>query len=59
MAKEKLNLSIEQELKKTIKHIAISEDKTVSELIEIYIKAISSNREIIKLLEQMGAKKKK
>ncbi|MBQ8999820.1 MAG: hypothetical protein IJ086_14185 [Clostridium sp.] len=59
MTKEKLNLSIEQDLKKTIKHIAITEDKTVSELVEIYIKAISSNREIIKLLEQMGTKKKK
>ncbi len=59
MAKEKLNLSIEQDLKKTIKHISISEGKTVSELVEIYIKAISSNREIIKILEQMGAKKKK
>ena len=59
MAKEKLNLSIEEDLKKTIKHIAISENKTVSELVEIYIKAINSNKEIIKLLEQMGAKRKK
>lgn len=59
MAKEKLNLSIDAELKKAIKHIAVNEDKTVSELIEIYIKAINSNTDIIKLLEEMGKKKKK
>ncbi len=59
MAKEKLNLSVDEELKKDIKHIAISEDKTVSELVEIYIKAISSNREIIKVLENMGKENKK
>lgn len=59
MAKEKLNLSIDAELKKVIKHIAISEDKTVSELIEIYIRAINSNTDIIALLEEMGKKKKK
>lgn len=59
MAKDKLNLSIDAELKKAIKHIAISEDKTVSELVEIYIRAISSNTDIIKLLEEMGTMKKK
>lgn len=59
MAKEKLNLSISEELKKDIKHIAISEDKTVSELIEIFIKAINENREIIKVLESMGKENKK
>lgn len=59
MAKEKLNLSVDEELKKDIKHIAISENKTVSELVEIYIKAISSNREIIKVLENMGKENKK
>lgn len=59
MAKEKLNLSIEEGLKKDIKHIAISEDKTVSELIEIFIKAINENREIIKVLESIGKENKK
>lgn len=58
MAKTKLNLSIEEELKRAIKHIAISENKTVSELVEIYIKAINANREVIGLLEQMGEMKK-
>lgn len=58
MAKAKLNLSIEEELKRVIKHIAINENKTVSELVEIYIKAINSNREIVGLLEQMGEMKK-
>lgn len=59
MAKEKLNLSIEEALKKDIKHIAISENKTVSELVEVFIKAINENREIIKVLEGLGADKKK
>lgn len=58
MAKTKLNLSIEEELKRAIKHIAISENKTVSELVEIYIKAINANKEVIGLLEQMGEMKK-
>lgn len=58
MAKEKLNISIDKELKKQIKHIAISEEKTVSELIEIYIKAINTNRDIVDVLEQMGEMKK-
>ncbi|MEG0022352.1 MAG: hypothetical protein RR745_05760 [Bacilli bacterium] len=59
MAKEKLNLSIDKELKKDIKHISISESKTVSELVEIFIKAINENRGIIKVLEGVGADKKK
>lgn len=59
MTKQKLNLSVDEELKKQIKHTAIAEEKTVSELVEIYIRAVSSNREIIKVLESMGEQKKK
>lgn len=59
MSKEKLNLSIDSNLKKNIKHIAISEEKTISELVEIYIKAINSNRDIIKVLESITDKNKK
>ena len=37
----------------------ISESKTVSELVEVLIKAINENREIIKVLEGIGTDKKK
>ena len=57
--KDKLNLSIDEDLKKDFKHIAISENKTCSELVEIMIKALKNNREIISVLEQMGQQKKK
>lgn len=57
--KEKLNLSINGDLKKDFKHISISENKTCSELVEVFIKAIKNNREIIGVLEQMGQQKKK
>lgn len=56
--KEKLNLSIDEGLKKDFKHISISENKTCSELVEIMIKALKNNREIISVLEQMGQQKK-
>lgn len=57
--KDKLNLSIDGDLKKDFKHISISENKTCSELVEVFIKAIKNNREIIEVLEQMGQQKKK
>ncbi len=57
--KEKLNLSIDADLKKDFKHLSISEDKTCSELLEIFIKAMKNNREIVSVLEQMGEQKKK
>lgn len=59
MGKEKLNLSIEGDLKKAIKHIAISEGTTVSSLIEIYINALNCNKDIIRALKDMEKKKKK
>lgn len=57
MAKKKLNLSIEEDLHKAIKHIAINQDTTVSSLIEDYIKAIQSNREIIRAIKDINFKK--
>lgn len=57
MSKKKLNLSIDENLHKTIKHIAISEDTTVSALVEDYIIAIQKNREIIKVIKDMNLKK--
>lgn len=59
MAKRKLNLSIDEGLHKAIKHIAINEDATASELIEDYIRAIQSNQEVIKVIKDMQKSKLK
>lgn len=53
MAKKKLNLSVEADLHKAIKHIAINEEATVSELFEDYIRAIQSNKEVIRVIKDM------
>lgn len=53
MNKKKLNLSIDAELHKAIKHIAISEDTTVSAILEDYIRAMQRNREVIKVIKNM------
>ncbi len=59
MAKKKLNLSVEADLHKAIKHIAISEDTTASALVEDYIRAIQSNKDIIKVIKDMQKTKLK
>ena len=59
MNKKKLNLSIESDLHKAIKHIAINQDTTVSALIEDYIRAIQNNKEIIKVIKTMKDSKLK
>lgn len=57
--KESFNLSINKDLKKYIKHIAINEGVTVSELIEDYIKAIkATNGETIKAIKGINSTKK-
>lgn len=53
MSKRKLNLSIEEDLYKAIKHIAIAEDTTVSKIFEDYIRAIQNNKEVIKVIKNM------
>lgn len=58
MTKKKLNLSVDANLHKAVKHIAINEDATVSELFEDYIKAIQKNSEIIKVIKDMANDKK-
>lgn len=58
MTKKKLNLSVDANLHKAIKHVAINEDATVSELIEDYIRAIQKNNEIIKVIKDMTKDKK-
>lgn len=53
--KESFNLSIDKNLKKYIKHAAINEGITVSELIEDYIKAIkATNGETIKAINDIN-----
>ena len=59
MNKKKLNLSIDSDLHKAIKHIAINQDTTVSALIEDYIRAIQNNKEIIKVIKAMKDSKLK
>lgn len=53
MAKRKLNLSIDESLHKAVKHIAINQDATVSELVEDYIRAIQINQDVIKVIKDM------
>lgn len=57
MSKKKLNLSIDINLHKAIKHIAINQDTTVSALIEDYIRAIQNNKEIIRAIKDINFKK--
>ena len=54
MSKHKLTLSIDENLIKTIKHICIEEDTTMSELFENYIKAISKNKNTIRAVEDIS-----
>ena len=59
MAKKKLNLSIEEDLHKAIKHIAINQDATASEIVEDYIRAIQINQDVIKVIKDMQKMKLK
>lgn len=52
--KKKLLLSIDEKLYKTIKHIAIEEGRTSSDLISDYIKAISKNRSVLKAIQDIN-----
>lgn len=50
--KKPLNLSLEENFIKAIKHIAVKRETTVSKLLEDYIKAIiNTNEELIQLVE--------
>ena len=53
MSKKRLTLSINESLVKSIKHICIEEDTTVSELFENYIKAITKNKNTIRAIQDM------
>ena len=53
MSKSKLTLSIDTNLIKTLKHLAIANECTVSEMIENYIRAMKKNRNIIKAIDDI------
>lgn len=59
MPKKKLNLSINEDLHKAIKHIAINQDSTISEIVEDYIRAIQINQDVIKVIKDMQKSKLK
>lgn len=52
MPKEKFNLSIDSKLKKDLKHIALAQDTNCSELVELYIKALNANPNVLDALNQ-------
>ena len=52
--KKKLMLSIDEKMVNYIKHIALDEDVTVSEIFEDYIKAIKKNRNTIKAIKDIN-----
>lgn len=54
MSKSKLTLSIDEKLIRSIKHISIDQDCTVSEMFEDYIKAIKKNKNIIKAINDIN-----
>lgn len=53
MSKSKLTLSIDANLKKTLKHLAVDNECTISEMIENYIRAMKKNKNIIKAIDDI------
>ena len=56
MGKKKLTLSIEENIIKSMKHIAISEDTNLSELVEEYFRAVKKNKEVISAIQNINKK---
>lgn len=54
MGKKKLTLSIEENLIRSIKHIAIDEKKTISEIFEDYIRAVKKNKNTLRAIKDLG-----
>ena len=53
---KKLLLSIDEKLYKTIKHISVEEGATCSELVELFIRNISKNKNTLKALRDLDKK---
>ena len=56
MSKRSLNLSIDEKLYKAIKIISIEEGTTCSELVELFIRNISKNKNTLKALRDLDKK---
>ena len=54
MGKTRLSLSVEKDLTKKVKHIAIEEDMSVSQMVEDYFKAITKNKNIIRAVQDIN-----
>ena len=54
--KKKLLLSIDEKLYKTIKHISVEEGATCSELVELFMRNISKNKNTLKALRDLDKK---
>lgn len=54
MSKEKLTLSIDENLIRTVKHIAIDNNTNVSKIFEEYIRAMKKNKNIIKAINDIN-----
>ena len=57
MSKKKLTLTVDDKLINYIKHIALDENKSVSEIFEDYIKAIKkSNKSVLRGIREINNK---
>lgn len=56
MSKRSLNLSINEKYYKAIKIISVEEGTTCSELVELFIRNISKNRNTLKALRDLDNK---
>lgn len=54
MSKKKLQLTIQDDLIKDAKYIALKHERSISQLLEDYIKAIKQNPQLIDLIIQYG-----
>lgn len=54
MSKKKLQLTIQEDLIKEAKYIALKNERSISQLLEDYIKAIKQNPQLIDLIIQYG-----
>lgn len=54
MSKKKLQLTIQDDLIKDAKYIALKHERSISQLLEDYIKAIKQNPQLIDLIIEYG-----
>ena len=54
MSKKKLQLTIQDDLIKDAKYLALKHERSISQLLEDYIKAIKQNSQLIDLIIEYG-----